>query len=166
MGFGGLEWSCVYRRAFSHTQMRNPEKLNTSIQIPIYQYNRQRELLAEIAWAPEVGMRHTLAAGSLPFTSLNQVGGCLFGSWCGVGGDHSHTLNNLHDLVTGVPARRGLPGGAGARGDGRAGAGNQAERGIHIYPCVFACHYSRSVTMAPPQKKHARVPPTAPTTTF
>jgi hypothetical protein len=35
----------------------------------------QEELLAEIAWAPEVGMRHTLAAGSLPFTSLNQVGG-------------------------------------------------------------------------------------------
>lgn len=33
----------------------------------------QRELLTEIAWAPEVGMRHTLAAGSLPFTSLNQV---------------------------------------------------------------------------------------------
>lgn len=86
VGFGGLEWSCVYRRAFSHTQMRNPEKLNTSIQKPINQYNRQRELLAEIAWAPEVGMRHTLAAGSLPFTSLNQVGGCLFGSWCGVGG--------------------------------------------------------------------------------
>lgn len=33
----------------------------------------QQELLAEVAWAPEVGMRHTLAAGSLPFTSLNQV---------------------------------------------------------------------------------------------
>jgi hypothetical protein len=33
----------------------------------------QQELLDEIAWAPELGMRHTLAAGSLPFTSLNQV---------------------------------------------------------------------------------------------
>ncbi len=39
----------------------------------------QQELLDEIAWAPELGMRHTLAAGSLPFTSLNQVGG--WGSW-------------------------------------------------------------------------------------
>lgn len=37
----------------------------------------QQELLAEISWAPEVGMRHTLAAGSLPFTSLNQVRACV-----------------------------------------------------------------------------------------
>lgn len=36
----------------------------------------QQELLAEVEWAPEVGMRHTLAAGSLPFTSLNQVNLC------------------------------------------------------------------------------------------
>jgi Fe-S cluster assembly protein SufD len=38
------------------------------------------ELLEEIIWAPEVGMRHTLAAGSLSFTSLNQA--CLRDAAC------------------------------------------------------------------------------------
>lgn len=44
------------------------------------QGEEQRELLAEISVAPEVGMRHTLAAGSLPFSSLNQA--CLRDAAC------------------------------------------------------------------------------------
>lgn len=45
----------------------------------------QQELLREIEWAPEVGMRHTLAAGSLPFACLNQA--CVKDAACLVVGE-------------------------------------------------------------------------------
>jgi len=41
----------------------------------IFEFSKeeQAELFREIEWAPEVGLRHTLASGSLPFSCLNQA---------------------------------------------------------------------------------------------